>query len=92
MDELVMYMYNICIHVYILLFCMGKMGRAGLVGAWGLLEHCVFLFQLIMILQKLNTICSKVLTIRMFDTISFPILLHQHCRNESTLFDFSPSE
>ena len=25
-------------------------------------------------------------------TISFPILLDQHCWNKSTLFDFSPSE
>ena len=32
-----------------------SLGRRGLVGTWGLLEHWVFLFQLIMILQK-NTI------------------------------------
>ena len=37
-------------------------GESGvIVGAWGLLEHCIFLFQLIMISQK-NTICKKVLT------------------------------
>ena len=41
----------------------------GLVGAWGLLEHCIFLFQLIMILQK-NTICTKVITIRIHYIVS----------------------
>ena len=39
---------------------VGETGGYNVVGTWGLLEHWVFLFQLIMILQK-NTICIKVL-------------------------------